>query len=95
MISTYDPLIFIIIALAILFTWALILVIRYLRKKGKNIPHVFASLLVFFLMGIAGLVLGVITSSESTLIIVYSISLGFMGIIIYLTMELIEKLRKM
>jgi hypothetical protein len=95
MISTNNPLIFIIIALTISLAWALILFFRYLRSKGKHILHVFAALLVALLMGIAGIILGLITNSGPLLTTVYAIGLGFMGVVIYLTMELIEKLRKM
>jgi hypothetical protein len=45
-------------------------------------------------MGIIGLILGIITDSKPELIVVYTLGLGFMGAIIYVIMELIEKLKK-
>jgi len=94
MLSQNSPVIFIIISLTISIAWAIILFFRYLRNRNKNISHIFSGTIVTLFMGIMGLILGIITDSEPLLIMVYALSLGFMGAVIYFIMELIEKLRK-
>jgi len=76
MLSTDDPIIFIILTITISLAWAEVLFFRYLRHKGKHISHV-------------------ITNSGFLRTAVYVTGLGFMGAVIYVTMETIEKLRKM
>ena len=93
-ISNNSPLIFVLITLTISIAWAMILFFRYLRKKGKHIAHIYAALSVILFMGIIGAILGLITDSEPILIIVYSIGLGFIGAIVYLIMEMIDRIKK-
>jgi len=95
MLSTDDPIIFIILTITISLAWAEVLFFRYLRHKGKHISHVLASAILILLMGIIGVVLGLITNSGFLRTAVYVTGLGFMGAVIYVTMETIEKLRKM
>ena len=94
MISADSPIIFLIIALAISIAWAITYFFWYLRKKNKNISHILSGAIVIIFMGVIGLILGIITNSKPTLIIVYTLGLGFMGAIIYTTMELLKKLNE-
>jgi hypothetical protein len=94
MISKDDPLIFIILSLAIFLVFVIILFCRNLRKKGKNISFFFTLFLVIFPMCITGAILGLITSSGPTLIVLDTIGMGILGVIMYVTMELLERLRE-